>query len=251
MIERPNSGHTSRETIRFLEIWLNSPRIRISDREWISAKWRWEFVRLNEDYQREYEEIEKSGKPRVLPQDHRWGFGEWLDPKSNFEDLYEQTLREVKELGFKGLDSQEAAKFLLLEKLGGPSYRAISPEVIASIDEDGNLETEVIALRVHFGFPASEIKQQVERWIDEYSTRLKKKKLAWDWDKLPDYYNAISLNKQGKSAEEIAQSMFPEPDPLSDDESVPDLNQDSVVRNVYRDLKKGKKLVDGGYMEIR
>ena len=209
---------------------------------------------MNEDYLKEYKDIEnQGGTHQPLPQYNKWGPGEWFDPNLSFEELYELVYQEISKLktgDFLKKEIKEDAKFLLVHKLGG-TYNCVYPSWKSVLDEEGHLKNEIISLNINFGYPESEIIDQVGRWILEFKMRLKKEKLPWDWDKLPIYHKVITLNKQGKSAEEIAEIMFPKPDPFSEDESIPDLQADSLIRTVYRYIKIGKAIIQGGYKKIK
>lgn len=150
------------------------------------------------------------------------------------------TRKQIVEMKIQNIDIEQATKFLLFNKWESASFMvALCP-----------IFTSEVVLHLDLDAPDTENIKKFKEWLNEVK-RQKTKKSPHDWGRLPDYHKAIKLKKQGKSSNEIANEMFPEPDPFSDDESQPDLNQDAVMRKVYRYLDMGKNLIDGGYKNIK
>jgi hypothetical protein len=107
-----------------------------------------------------------------------------------------------------------------------------------------------LRLYINLSYPDNEIKDQVMAWVAKFREQIKKPK-SWVWDKLPLYHQAISLKMSGKTANEIADILFPEPDPFSDDESLPEDDLDAIMRKVFRYIVTGETLVKGEYINIK
>jgi hypothetical protein len=230
--------------IKGLEIYLKFPRIEITSREWEAAKWRWEFLRLNEEYKKEYPGLKNQRKPIMVPTTTRWGTFAWLNPSLSFEELHKDAAEEIQAIKSHDLDIEDASKCLLLQYLGLPE------RAVHNIIERWPASEDRLNLLINLAYPDNEIKDQVMAWVAKHREQIKKSK-NWKWDNLILYYKAISLKKSGKTSNEIADIMFPGPDPFSDDESSPEDNLDAVMRKVFRYIKTGEKLVKGEYINIK
>jgi hypothetical protein len=87
-----------------LEIYLKFPRLEITSREWEAAKWRWEFLRLNDEHKKEYPGSKSQRKPIIPFQATRWGNTAWLNPNLSFEELHKEVMEEVKAIESQDID---------------------------------------------------------------------------------------------------------------------------------------------------
>jgi hypothetical protein len=228
-----------------LELYLKFPRLEITNREWEAAKWRWEFLRLNDEYRKEYPGLENQREPIILPQATRWGNTAWLNPNLSFEELHKGVVEKLQKIELKNFDAEDASKYLLLQHLGLTDRAVYNVENMPCLAGEGRLN-----LLIDLDYPDNEIKEQVMAWVAKYRELIKKTR-NWKWANLPLYYKAIFLKKSGKTPNEIADIMFPGPDPFSDDESQPEEDLDAVMRKVFRYIETGKKLVEGEYRKIK
>ena len=228
-----------------LKLWLRLPRKRISKKEWEAAKWRWEFMRLNEYYQKEYRDREKREAPKVLPQRNRWVLGEWLDPDLSFKELYEQCYQQVLELDKEDIEPKEAAEFLLFNILGGPYYYNDAPAVTPQLSIQGpeGKETEIVGLHINTSAPDKQIIEEVMEYVikDRASKNItqKIKREKPQWMKYKRYLEVLELKRQGYTHEEISDKLFP------------DLDLDSARTKVSRNLESARLLINGGYKKIK
>lgn len=228
-----------------LKIYLKIPRLKITNREWQAAKWRWEFLRLNDEYNKEYPGLKNQRKPIICPTKTRWGTSSWLNPGMSFEELHKETMDEIQAIESKDLDAEDASKYLLLQHLGVTDRAVYNVENMPSMGGEGRLN-----LHINLEYPDNEIKDQVMAWVAKYSEQINKPR-GLIWKNLPLYHQAISLMMSGKTSNEIADIMFPGPDPFSYDDSLPEDDLDAVMRKVFRYIKNGEALVNGEYLNIK
>ena len=91
------------------EIFLGIPRAKVSEREWRAARYRWEFLRLNPDYERDYKRSKKNAVAEYHP---KWGVAEWLGPDLSFDELYKKivTIHASDVLGKEGFEYSAIGK---------------------------------------------------------------------------------------------------------------------------------------------
>lgn len=245
-MKAPDQQNTSKKSNgEALKLWLRFPRKRISKREEEVVKWRWEFMRLNEDYQKEYRDIEKRGEPKLLPHRNKWGIGEWIDPNLSFKELCEQCYQQVLELDKENIEPKEAARFLLFNRLGGPYYYsdvpAVTPQI--SIQDPEAKDTEIVGLHINTSAPNEQIIEEVmeyvkkERASKNIAQKIKREKPQWT--KYKRYLKLLDLKRQGYTHEEISDKLFP------------DLDLDSARTKVSRNLESARLLINGGYKKIK
>lgn len=237
----------------FLELELKRPGLPITDRQWRCAKWRWEFIRLNDEYKKESSQIltPHSGLSKIMPQFHKkWGIGEWLDANLSFEELYEKTYEEISELNIEDLDIREAARKRLVTNFFDLSFGPISIAIPGP-------STTPFTITIDPYSPDTEIIEEVKKLLKEFRSKpIKKPK--WGGSTLELCHQAITLKNKNKTVEEIAEIMFPASDnktahdlyEMSGDEKIQDSNLDSDVRRVYRLLKTAEELIKGGHRQI-
>ena len=244
-------GKISNQQDKKIPKFFNPYENKISERKLKILKWRWEFMRRNEDYQKEYQSIiEEQGKIGPLPSINNWGLGEWINPNLSFDELYEQCCQEAL-AEFKGddIDHKGAAEYALFNRLGGfndPGY-TIVPQFIALDPECRN--NKLVGFGINdVSTPDTDIIEEIMKWIRKERLRqnlpqkIDRKKPKWEkYDQyIEDYVDIMELKEKGWSNPKIIEELWGEL-----------IDYDTGNKRIRRAIKKVEGLIKGGYGKIK
>jgi len=229
-----------------------------SDRQWSAAKWRWEFLRLNEDYKRDFKQSKDRGeKSKAVVVAAKWGLRELIDPNLNFKDI----CGEYDTRDSYGLSEKEI-KYKIIEKLGGFDFDFIGVGIaplenlkLSNTYQWNDFKRDLLAtsnalvLVIDISLPDEQIRDEVIEWVREYRAfvsseyskaipqQINKDKLQWS--KYETWIKIWELKQQGYTHEDIADELFPGQD------------LDTARTRVSRNLHSIRKLINGGYRAIK
>jgi hypothetical protein len=211
------------------------PESSISEDQIERARWRWEFLRLNENY------IEKCLAFKVktfliLQQQNEFKTFSWINPKLSFDEILQIVRDDLK--GVKVDDKDKAIRLFALHHFG-----LLSQPATAILET----HTDTIKIQINLNAPDRQIAKEVAEILKERRAAIEKDRPL---KKLAEYHQAHLLHQAGKTYKEIADIMFPPPDPLSDDDSMVEVNEDAAMKSVGRYIQEAKKLIEGGYQHI-
>jgi hypothetical protein len=210
------------------------PEGSISDDQVKRARWRWEFLRLNPDYRERCSAL-RVETILITPQQNEFGTS-WLNPKLSFDKILQLVRGDLK--GVEVDDKDKAIRFFALHHFG-----LLSQPAVGIVGEHDN----TIGLQINLNLPDSQILQEVAEILKTRRATIGKGR---PFKKLAEYHQAYVLYQAGKTNKEIADVMFPPPDPLSDDDSVIEINEDAAMKSVGRYIQEAQKLIEGGYQHI-
>lgn len=236
-----------------------------------SFRYRWEFVRRNVEYQKDYKAWESFEKPS------------WETPKSPFMDIfikyeipplnyelnYDKLTEEVWRVSrqtksdWAQLINKEKERYIahnwvlssgssLMVCLGDNAIYSSFPEDFANT-KLANTETR-ITLTIDLRYPLEMILAGVELEIWGYKAishleyvpiPIKRKRFE-EYDKHLEIHD---FKKAKMKRKEIAEKVYPEACKLARESG--DWNLESLVEKVKRQYNEAKKLVNGGYKDIR
>jgi hypothetical protein len=199
------------------------------------ARWKWEFLKLNKNY------IEKCLALKVetiliSPQYNEFGTPSWINPALSFDEILKIVRDDLE--GVEVDKKDQAIRLFALYHFG-----LLSQPVTAILET----LTGAIKIQINLNAPDSQILIEVAEILKERRAAIKKDQ---PYKKLAEYHQAFLLHQAGKTYKEIADVMFPPPDPLSEDDSVIETNEDAAMKNVGRYIQEAKKLIEGGYQHI-
>ena len=213
------------------------PKKSIDETQLERAKWRWEFLRLNDEYIKDCPNwIEQISDP--LPCQNKYGIFCWINPELTFDQYLNCIADEISKVKSESLDKDLVTRWLAIHNMGGPFLDCVS-----IMDAEGF----GVTLSINLLAPDEEIKEIISSILVERRGKISKRRPQ---KTLENCLKAVALKKAGKTPNEIAAIMFPQPDPFSDDGSVWELDEDAVMRKVFRYIKQGEQLVNGGYRDI-
>ncbi|MEE9122012.1 MAG: DUF6499 domain-containing protein [Syntrophobacteria bacterium] len=216
-------------------------------------KYRWEFLRRNEDYQNDYKEVERVFHKNDCSLDHywiasisvptdicaKWDINHPVDPSRSYDEYYFEALSN------KALDSLHGKLALTrddpIHEVGALDFfrfKGLEPEAIEEELMKEFLETKKCMIEINLRHSKTKIIDAVKQHIDAKQSLLEQEGALEKDDKYSskkrydnyDYYLAVyDLRKQGTSWSKIQKAM--------------DLNSIQTARDYY---KAAKKLIDTG-----
>jgi hypothetical protein len=221
------------------------PESSISEDQIERARWRWEFLRLNEGYRKKCLDL-KVETILITPQQNEFGTS-WVNPKLSFDEVL-QIVRD----GLKGVkvdDKDKAIRFFALHHFG-----LLSQPAVGIVGEQGN----TIGLQINLNLPDRQILKEVAEILTTRRAAIGKGR---PFKKLAEFHRAYILNREYGSKTKVARIMFPEPEYSADEISEDDSAQmeeadrhitapEAAIKRVERYLKEAKKLIEGGYRHI-
>ena len=206
------------------------PESSISEDQIERTKWRWEFLRLNEDYRSKCAAL-KAKTILITPQYNEFGT-HWINPDLSFDEIIQAVSDDLK--GVNVDDVERAVWFFVMSHFG-----MVNPAVtIVQRFADEHLEQKSgsIEILISLDSPDSQILQEVAEILKERRSSVDKKRR---FKKLAEYHRAFTLYQAGKTYEEIENIM-------ARDETLSDVRE----INVSRLIRKARKLIKGGYRDI-
>jgi hypothetical protein len=199
------------------------PESSISEDILERARWRWEFIRLNENYRNKCQAL-KVETFLITPQENEFGIS-WTNPDLSFDEVL-QIVRD--DLAGVPVDNKDkAVRFFVLSYFG-----FLSQPAAAVIGETGNR----ITVTINLDSPDNKILQEVAEIL---KTRRAVIGRGRPFKKLAEYHRAFSLHQAGKTYEEIEGIM-------AQDEALSDVRE----INVSRLIREARKLIKGDYRNI-
>ena len=150
----------------------NGDYFLFSDRQLEVAKWRWAFIRLDNNYQRDFNQWNRHDTTRGIVIAARWNLRELIDPKLTFEDI----CKEYEAPKYANV-TRKQKQYWIIEKLGGLEFDfigiGITPledvKLSKSYDWDDlkrdYLKANAIMLIIDITLPDSQIEEEVMEWV--------------------------------------------------------------------------------------
>lgn len=223
-------------------------------------RYRWEFLRLNPDYRKDYEVWKKFKKPSwdtpkspFLSMIKKYGFPP-LDYKKNYEELSKDVEkyfnRKRSNLSFKQEEQRKAYEWFRVA--GCPTIVDYMDDKGLEKDENNPLyKSEHISLTVNLEYPKEIILKEVGNWVDLFKWVVseteseKGRQRKTSYKKYNKYLIIYDLVKnEGKKYKEIVDIAFKE-------DINKDKGQDGLIVKAKRQFKEAERLVMGGYKEIK
>jgi len=229
----------------------NGDYFLFSDRQLEVAKWRWAFIRLDNNYQRDFNQWNRRDTTRGIVIAAKWNLRELIDPKLPFEDI----CKEYEAPEYANV-TRKQKQYWIIEKLGGLEFDfigiGITPledvKLSKSYDWDDlrrdYLKANAIMLIIDITLPDSQIEEEVMEWVKKYRAfkdiplQINREKLQPS--KYSQYLEIWKLNQQGYTHEETADQLFPDEEEL-----------DSISVKISRNLKSIKNFIGGPYRKRR
>jgi len=242
-----------------------------------SFKYRWEFLRRNKNYQKDYDRWEQYERPTwetpksPYPEIFKKYLFPPLDYKLSYKELLKERDKQIKKHSTgNGLTTKEEERCWAYEwcssDISGDSMVVqmcyddlkapfgIGDDLEERLDVQKYSDDETIKISINLEYPKEIILNEVEYWIDfynyirkEYDKIPQKRKRLKEYQKYLDVYD---LKTKKKNYDQIVQTVF-----KKDYEKATgmgeELDLDSVITKAKRYYREAKRLVNGGYKEIR
>lgn len=224
----------------------------LTNREKLCLKYRWEFLRRNKEYQKDYRyitinlkvaDIIRNQYPKRLVDEalsilSKWDLLNPIPPGLSFNDLLESD----KKLKSFHMDSLSVNDFAI-DIYDSPD--SLSPK-------DLYIKGSLVRIYVNMRFPKEKILDEFELLVDKWQKPLKKmlKKLPHSkpekrlqLNQYEKYLKVYDHYKKGISMAKLAKKFYPG--------YVESSGKDYAERKVLRDLNGCLRLIHGGYKQIR
>jgi len=184
----------------------------------------------------------------------RWGFNsstDLLDPDLSFDDVYTEVKEAYANVGQIAEYKEQNIRREVVQRLGYPLTNWPSYPF-------GNGKPQYLTFSVDTSLPDESIKEQIIEKVHEArrfrNDELRKSIKRIEWTRFPAYLEAYELKRQGLRHDEIAARIFSDQWQEAEDAEQTNkkkVDQDSLRTNISRYLAKAKRLINGGYKQIR
>jgi hypothetical protein len=224
----------------------------LSKREKTCLKYRWEFLRRNEEYRKDYRYVTKKLKvidivrfsypedrvKKVLEALLRWDLLNPIPPELSFDEL---------------IKSDKARKSVYIDSLL-PDGFAIESKLDPGKLDDTLLyvKSSMVDLCVNMHFPKEKIMDEFNLLVDHWQGELADLRKTFknpspetrlQVDQYDRYLKVYDQHKKGLSVEQLSKKFY--------SGYVESSGRDYANRRVRRDIESCVKLIDGGFKQIR
>ena len=224
----------------------------LTKREKLCLKYRWEFLRRNREYQKDYffiimklnvVDIIKNSYPHSLVKKalkilSKWDLLNPIPPKLSFDAL----LRSDKKLKSFYLDS------LIVDELAIDCFE--NPDLLST--EELYVKASYLDMRIDMRFPKEKILDEFKFLVDNWQKRLKKAMKSFpnskpeprlQIDQYDRYLKVYDQHRKGVSFDKLAKKFYPN--------YVESPGMNYAQLKVQRDISSCLKLIHGGFKQIR